>query len=72
MLDSSRYAWGDLARTLDQPRNQIRMLQASWESMCRTMGSLFMGVVAKIIPYINALTEQIIDILFKLSSSKYD
>lgn len=55
MVEDSKYAWGDLARTLEQPRNQIRMLQAAWSNMCRTMGALFTGLVAKIVPYINVL-----------------
>lgn len=55
MVESSKYAWGDLANTLDRPRNQVRLLSAAWANMCRTMGSLFMAVVAQIIPYINAL-----------------
>lgn len=56
ILDESKYAWADLAETLQSPENAIRRLRAAWASMCRTLGSLFIGVIQKIIPYIIALT----------------
>lgn len=55
VLDSSRYAWGDLSRTLDAPANQLRVLQASFASLSRTIGSMFLGVLQQILPYINAV-----------------
>jgi predicted lipid-binding transport protein (Tim44 family) len=55
ILDSSRYAWGDLSRTLDAPANQLRVLQASFASLSRTIGSMFLGVLQQILPYINAV-----------------
>lgn len=56
MLDSTRYAWGDLANTINQPANQLRLLQASFANLARTIGNLFLPIVAKVIPYLNALT----------------
>ncbi|MFQ9515339.1 MAG: hypothetical protein ACLRZ9_05885 [Eubacterium sp.] len=56
LLDSTKYAWGDLAETLNQPANQVRLLQANFQNLTRTIGNLFMPVVAKVLPYINALT----------------
>ena len=55
LLDSTRYAWGDLARTINQPANQLRVLQANFSNLARTLGSLFIPIVSKVIPYINAL-----------------
>lgn len=55
ILDSSRYAWGDLSRTISAPANQIRILQASFASLSRTIGSMFLGVLQQILPYINAV-----------------
>lgn len=55
ILDSSRYAWGDLSRTLDAPANQLRVLQASFASLSRTIGSMFLGALQAILPYINAV-----------------
>ena len=56
ILDNTRYAWGDLADTLDQPANQLRMLKANFESLSRTLGTALLSAVAGILPYINALT----------------
>lgn len=54
MLESTKYAWGDLASTINQPANQIRLLQANIVNLARTIGNLFLPIVAKILPYINA------------------
>ncbi len=56
ILDSTRYAWADLADTLEQPANQLRMLKANFDSLARTLGSALLTAVASILPYINALT----------------
>lgn len=56
MLDSSRAAWGDLAKTMNQPANQLRLLQSSWSNLSRTIGNIFLPIVAKILPYLNAVT----------------
>lgn len=55
MLEQSRVAWGDLAKTLNTPANQLRMLQQNLKSLARTIGNLFLPVLAKIIPYINGI-----------------
>ncbi len=55
LLDSTRYAWGDLAETINQPANQLRLLQANFGNLARTIGNIFLPVVAKVLPYINAL-----------------
>lgn len=54
ILNSSRYAWADLSDTLSQPSNQIKMLKANVESLGRTIGGMFLGALAKVLPYINA------------------
>lgn len=55
ILDSSRYAWGDLSKTISSPANSIRQLQASFASLSRTIGSMFLGALQTILPYINAV-----------------
>ena len=55
LLDSTRYAWGDLADTLNMPANQIRLLNANFENLARTIGSIFLPIVSKVLPYINGL-----------------
>lgn len=55
LLDSTKYAWGDLAKTINQPANQLRMLKANFGTLAQTIGNLFMPVIAKVLPFINAL-----------------
>lgn len=56
MLDSSRAAWGDLAKTMNQPANQLRLLQSNWSNLSRTIGNIFLPIVSKVLPYLNAAT----------------
>lgn len=56
MLEGSRAAWGDLSKTINQPANSIRLLQSNWNSLSRTIGNIFLPIVAKVLPYINAVT----------------
>lgn len=56
LLNNSQYAWADLADTINQPANQIRMLQSNFSSLARTIGSLFIPILQTVLPYINAVT----------------
>lgn len=55
LLDSTRYAWADLADTINQPANQLRLIEANFQNLSRTIGSLFLPLVQKVLPYVNAL-----------------
>ena len=55
MLEQSKVAYGDLARTINQPANQVRMLQAGLRNLSRTIGQIFLPVVQKLYPYLNAV-----------------
>lgn len=55
LLNNSQYAWADLANTINQPANQIRMLQSNFASLGRTIGSLFIPILQTVLPYINAV-----------------
>lgn len=56
ILNSSKYAWADLASTINQPANQVRMLKSNFEALARSIGTLLLPIVAKILPYLNGLT----------------
>lgn len=56
ILDQSKVAWGDLANTINSPSNQIRLLQNNFKALSRTVGNIFLPVVAKVLPYVNGLT----------------
>ena len=55
ILDQSRVAWGDMAKTLNTPANQMRLLQQNAASLARTIGNLMIPVLAKVLPYINGV-----------------
>lgn len=55
LLESTRYAWGDLSNTINQPANQLRLLTANFQALSRTIGSLFIPTITKVLPYINAM-----------------
>lgn len=53
LLDSTRYAWGNLANEITSPANQIRLLSSNLTNLSRTIGNLFLPMVSKVLPYIN-------------------
>lgn len=55
LLQSTKYAWGDMADTIGNPVNQLRLLQANFANLARTIGNLLLPIVSKVLPYINAL-----------------
>lgn len=55
LLDSTRYAWGNLADTLNQPSIQLRLLESNFANLSRAIGSLFLPLVSKVLPYVNGL-----------------
>lgn len=50
-------AQGDMARTLEQPANQIRVLQAQIEQCARAIGNIFIPALNAILPYAIAVTK---------------
>lgn len=55
MLEQSKVAYSDLAKTINSPNNQLRMLDAGFKKLALTLGSLFMPIVQKLYPYMNAV-----------------
>lgn len=56
ILNSSKYAWADLSETINQPANQVRMLKSNFEALARSIGTLLLPIVAKVLPYLNGIT----------------
>ncbi len=48
---------GDMARTLDQPANQIRVLKAQLEMLGRELGNVFIPMLQTVLPYVIAITK---------------
>lgn len=55
ILDSTRYAWADMANTINMPANQLRILRANLVSCARALGNIFMPAIAAVLPYINGI-----------------
>lgn len=55
ILEQSRVAMGDLGNTINQPNNQLRMMQSNFKSLVQMIGALVIPIVSKLYPYINAL-----------------
>lgn len=71
-------AQGDMARTLEAPANQLRILQAQVEQATRALGNLFLPILKAILPYAIALAKairmvaEIIAGFFGVSISEFD
>ncbi len=54
IMEGLSVAQGDMARTLESPANQLRVLSEQFNQLTRTIGNIFMPMVSKVLPYINA------------------
>ena len=45
----------DWGRTLESPANQIRIMNEQWQRLQRNVGNVFLGMISKILPYLNAI-----------------
>lgn len=50
---------GDMARTLDLPANQLRIMQAQLEMAGRAIGNIFIPIINKVLPYVIAFAKAI-------------
>lgn len=55
ILKQSQVAYGDLAKTINTPANQLRMLEENTKSLARTIGNLFLPIVQKVLPLLNGI-----------------
>lgn len=55
LLENTKYAWGDLAETINQPANQLRLIESNFQNLSRTIGNLFLPAVSQTLPYVNAM-----------------
>lgn len=55
MTERLTVAMGDMARTIDSPANQLRILKQQWDNFTRTIGTVFVPMVTSVLPVINGL-----------------
>lgn len=53
---------GDMARTIDQPANQLRVLKAQLQQATRAIGNMFIPALRAILPYAIAVVKIITDV----------
>ncbi len=56
-------AMNDFARTIEQPSNQLRILQEQLIEVGRWIGSVFYGVIGQVLPYINGFVMAIKELI---------
>lgn len=54
LLNATRLAQGDFARTQDDWANQVRILNESFKELLTTLGNVLIPVLVRVIPYITA------------------
>ena len=54
---------GDMAKTLDQPANQLRILKAQLEMLGREVGNVFMPLLREVLPYLIAIVKVVREII---------
>lgn len=55
-------AQGDMARTLESPNNQLRILQAQVQQLTRALGNVFIPLLNKVLPYAIAFVRVLRDV----------
>ena len=61
-------AQGDMARTLDDPANQVRVLKSEFNMAAREIGNIFIPALNAILPYVIAVTKVIRNLASNIAS----
>jgi len=61
-------AQGDMARTLEAPANQLRILRAEITQVTRAIGNLFIPILTKVLPYVIAFLQIVRELANALAS----
>ncbi len=69
MMQSTTYMQGDMARTLLQPANALRILQEQFSQLARAIGNIFLPIIMKMIPYVMALTQLLTELAQKIANA---
>lgn len=78
LTDQLSESMGDFGRTIESPANQTRILYEQWNRLGRAVGNVFLPIVAKVLPYLNAILMVLTEIigmvakLFGYNSEDYD
>ena len=59
---------GDMGRTIESPANQLRIMNEQWERLTRAVGNVFLPILSKILPYLNAILMVLTEIISTIAS----
>lgn len=68
MLTQVTEAQGDMARTLEQPANMMRVLKAQIEQASRALGNIFIPILTKVLPVAIAVAKGIREIIASIAA----
>lgn len=57
IFKQSSNALGDMARTIESPANQIRVMEQQFNLLARAIGNIFIPILNKVLPYVIALAK---------------
>lgn len=68
MMTQVTQVQGDMARTLEQPANMLRVLRAQFEQCARAIGNLFIPILTKVLPIAIAVADGLRQIISAIAS----
>ena len=68
MLTQVTQVQGDMARTLEDPANQLRVLKAELQQCAMAIGNLFIPVLNKVLPYLIAVANAIQEVIAAIAA----
>ncbi len=54
IMEQTETVFGDMAKTIESPSNQVRILQQQFENLSRSIGTVFLPIISRVLPYVNA------------------
>ena len=69
MVKQTGLAQGDFARTINQPANQLRILQERFTTLGRSVGSIFIPAIEAILPVLNAIVKEATGLADKIAAA---
>ena len=63
MIRQSALSHGDFAKTIDAPANQLRVFSDRMLTLSRSLGSIFIPMLTRVLPYLNAFAQALINIV---------
>ena len=67
MMTQVTQVQGDMARTLNQPANMLRILRAELEQTARAFGNIFIPILTNVLPWLIAVAQGIREIVVELA-----